>query len=108
MRHVNSGQHLIVMKEKAEGKNIISLSGINDLEQTAARLSLEINDAKGRTVYRKSMDTNWKQGISQLFKQDLITKSWNGTYTIQARLLANDHKLLTENTYSIDIFKEKD
>lgn len=94
-----------VYAERGAGLEIL---GINDLDATTARLMVEIMAENGKTVYRKELDRQWDHGVSSLFRTDLITRRWKGSYTVKARALATDGRILTENTIDFDVFRERD
>jgi len=86
----------------------LEIIGINDLEMIAAELVVEIVNKKGKSVYQKILRTDWKQGVSSLFKKEISTKSWKGNYSIRVRVIADDGSNITENSYAFDVFKNRD
>ncbi|MCP3928772.1 MAG: hypothetical protein GY705_06690 [Bacteroidetes bacterium] len=94
-----------VYAEKGANLEII---GINELEKTNANLVIEIVDKKGKSVYKKTLMANWKQGISSLFQSGLSTKRWKGNYELKVRMKAADGSTITENSYAFDVFTSKD
>ena len=91
----------------AQGANL-EITGINDLEQSEAKLVIEIVNSKGKVVFKEKMEKNWAAGVSTLFKTDLVTKKWKGNYTVKVRITGNDQSLLTENSYDFDVFRAKE
>ena len=94
-----------IYAEKGANLEII---GINDLENTKANLVLEIRDDEGRSVFRKRLRNDWQSGVSSIFKSDIETKKWQGTYIVKVQMISETDSILTENSYPFDVFKEKD
>ena len=86
----------------------LEILGINELEGVEGKLSIEIQSKKGRRVFRKVIDQNWEAGVSSLLRQQLNTEKWKGTYVISAKMLGTSGEVLAENSYEIDIFRERD
>jgi beta-galactosidase len=86
----------------------VEITGINDLDKIDANLLIDIVNSKGRSVYKKRLLKDWETGVSSLFQSDLATKKWKGSHTVKVRLTAKDGRILTENSYAFDVFREKD
>lgn len=104
-----------ILSIRAKGRNIyadrgasLEILGVNELEKVNGTLNIEIISAKGRRVYRKKIDTEWKSGVSLLLEEKLQTAKWKGNYTVIAKMLDSDGKTLTENNSNIDVFPSKD
>ena len=86
----------------------LEVTGINDLDKTAADMIIEISNSKGRTVFQKELTKEWKHGVSTLFQVNLATKNWKGNYSVKVSMMSSDGTILTENSYPFDVFREKD
>jgi len=90
----------------SKGSNL-EIIGINEWEDIAAELYIEIVSAKGKRVFSKSLKKEWGSGVSHLLKEKLKTDKWKGFYTIKAIVLGKDKKILAENNYGIDVFQQR-
>lgn len=86
----------------------LTLTGINDLSSIGANLQVKITNKKGKTVFKKSITTDWESGVSELFQTSLTTKKWKGTYTVSVEVIDQNDTILTENKYPFDVFRERD
>ena len=86
----------------------LAITGINDLENIDAIIQVKITNQKGKTVFEKSVSTDWQQGISSLFENALTTKKWKGSHTVSVEVIDQNGSILTKNTYPFDVFQEKD
>ncbi len=98
---------------RAEPRNVyaekgltVSITGINELEETASNLAIVITAANGEIVYTKETSTHWKSGVSSLFKNKLNTANWEGNYIVSAKITTTDGIILNENTTTFDVFNK--
>jgi hypothetical protein len=82
----------------------IEITGVNELDAIKGTLKIEIVSDDNRTVFTKKLNVNMPSGITQLFKEELDTKSLKGTYTLKAQITARDGSNITDNEYSFDVF----
>jgi hypothetical protein len=88
----------------AEKGTNIEITGVNELTAIKGTLKLEIVSNDGRSVFAKEADVNMASGISLLFSEKLNTKSLKGTYTLFAKITADDGSTIAENKYDFDVF----
>ncbi|NET35689.1 MAG: hypothetical protein F6K19_27300 [Cyanothece sp. SIO1E1] len=91
----------------AEKGGRFEIIGINDLESENVQIQLELVNSKGKVMFKSSNSTEWQTGVSTLFQDNLDTKSWNGNYRVKVRIISQEGKLLTTNSYSFDVFRTK-
>lgn len=88
----------------AEKGMTVEVIGINELDIEKAKLEIRILSFEGDVVYSKVIPFEWANKISTLFNEKIETASWNGTYTIKARVSGKNDSILTENTLDFDVF----
>jgi len=88
----------------AEKGTNIEITGVNELTGTKGTLKLEIVSNDGQSVFAKEADVKMVSSISQLFNEKLDTKSMKGTYTLFAKITADDSSIIAENKYDFDVF----
>jgi len=91
----------------AQGSEL-ELTGINEEGPLNAMLTLQVVSASGETVFRKEISVAWKNGVSQLFAEQLETQAWQGSYTVTASVRTGDGSLVTEDACAFDVFPERD
>ncbi len=82
----------------------ITTTGINDREDVAGKLSVEVITADGGGVLRFEEDASLAAGISRLSERRLDASKLAGAYTVRARLEDPDGKAIAENAVAIDVF----
>jgi len=88
----------------AEQGTKVEITGVNELNGIKGILKVEIVSDDGRTVFKKEADVNMATGIKKLFSEKFGTSSLKGTYTLNAKITAEDGSQITENEYSFDVF----
>lgn len=91
----------------AESGAELEVVGINDLDAVNARLVVEVVSENGKVVYRKNLEKGWASGISSMLAASLNTRSWQGDYTVRARVETTTGELLTENAYTFSVFRKR-
>jgi len=84
----------------------IEIAGVNDRDEIAGVLKVEIVSDDNGTVFAKKMDVTMASGITQLLKETLDTKTLEGTYTVSAQITADDGVPIAANEYSFDVFTD--
>ncbi|MEM7380824.1 MAG: hypothetical protein AAF361_06440 [Bacteroidota bacterium] len=84
----------------------MGITGINDEEEVKSNLKIEITDESGTRVFNKDLNTDWKSGVSRLFKQELKTRGWSGNYEVSAVVTSENGKVINENTAKFSVFNE--
>ena len=92
----------------AEQGTDMEIIGVNDLETIEAEISVEIINEKGKSVYRKRAQQEYVSGISSLLKSTLDTRKWKGEHILKVRLTDSNGRVLTENSYTFDVFQKRD
>lgn len=99
---------------RAEPRNVyaekglnLSVNGINEMADVSGNLKLEITSALGEVVYSKEKAAAWKSGVSNLFEAKVNTSNWEGNYSVTAKIIASDGKIINENFTEFDVFKTK-
>ncbi|HJN07737.1 MAG: glycoside hydrolase family 2 TIM barrel-domain containing protein [Pirellulaceae bacterium] len=82
----------------------ITITGINDLEDVAGKLSVEVISADGTSELLVEKDASLVSGISALFERKLDTEEMTGSYTVRTRLTDKDDSIVAQNTVAIDVF----
>mgnify|MGYP000666061921 CR=1 FL=1 len=85
----------------------LELIGINDLDDQAVQLQIEIRNEKDRIVYRKSTSIKWQAGVSSLHQETIGSKSWSGNYKVLVKVVSKEGQVIAENGYPFDVFKSK-
>jgi hypothetical protein len=91
----------------AEKGTKIEITGVNELDGFKGTLNVKIVSDNGKTVFTKEADVNMVSGIAQLFSKKLDTNSLKGTYSIRAKVIAEDGLKITENEFDFDVFTPK-
>ncbi|MDW3652548.1 MAG: glycoside hydrolase family 2 TIM barrel-domain containing protein [Bacteroidia bacterium] len=92
----------------AEKGSKIEIIGINEKNEIATDLCIEVLSEKGKKVYSQKLEKNWEEGVSTLFNHSLNSSRMKGSYQIKAKILDSDGNLLAENSTPIDVFRSKD
>ena len=82
----------------------VEITGVNELTGVRGTLLLNVLSKDGRRVFSKETPVNMAPGITSLFHEKLDTKSLKGTYTVSARITAEDGSTIVQNTYDFDVF----
>jgi hypothetical protein len=85
----------------------LEITGISELETEIANISIKIKGEKGKTVLSKSITTNFEQGITNLFLEELNTEELKGNYLVDVQVTNKAGKLLTSNSQPFDVFNAK-
>jgi hypothetical protein len=88
----------------AEQGTKIEITGVNEMDAIKGTLNIKIFSDDSRTVFTKQENANMATGINQLFSKHFDTKSLKGTYTLRAKINAEDGLKITENEYGFDVF----
>ena len=88
----------------AEQGTKIEITGVNELVGIKGTMKVKIVSDDGSIVFTKEADVNMATGIKQLFSEQLDTNSLKGTYTLRAKITAEDGLKITENEYDFDVF----
>lgn len=91
----------------AENGLTLNVNGINEMAPVNGNLKLEITSTSGEVVYSKEKDTEWKSGVSSLFVAEVNTSNWEGNYSVSAKIIASDGKIINENFTEFDVFNKK-
>ncbi|QBY04221.1 hypothetical protein E2K93_07395 [Thalassotalea sp. HSM 43] len=81
-----------------------TIKGVNELATQQAKLAVEIRDQQNQVVYQHSENVTYRKDVSDLFEYQLNSKELTGRYTIVAKMLTKDGKLITENQFDFDVF----
>ncbi len=85
----------------------LEITGISELETEAANISIQVKSEKGKTVFSKSLNPDFKYGISTFFADELETSSWKGNYTVVVEVKGKSGELITRNSQAFDVFTPK-
>jgi hypothetical protein len=88
----------------AERGTKIEIIGVNELDAIKGNLNVKVISDDGEIALTKDIRVNMASGINQLFSEPLDTKTLKGTYTVKAKVTADDASVITENEYSFDVF----
>jgi hypothetical protein len=91
----------------AENGLTLNVNGINEMAPVNGNLMLEITSTSGEVVYFIEKDTKWKSGVSSLFDAEINTSNWAGNYSVIAKIIASDGKIINENFTEFDVFNKK-
>ncbi|MCG8309050.1 MAG: hypothetical protein MI975_16780 [Cytophagales bacterium] len=86
----------------------VEITGINEQIPVASSLSIEILSEDGNVVLSKTVDRHWESGISKLLKFDLNTRSFDGTYSVKAKIESKNNRVLAENIFDFDVFTDRE
>lgn len=112
------------MTKEANGKQIVSIriiprniyakrgaklkiAGVNEVEEDDVSMSVIITSKKGKKVFSKFLKTKFRNGISNLFEDQLNTASMKGSYSVEVVLNDASGKKITSNTQTFDVFTKK-
>lgn len=85
----------------------LELIGINDLDNQAVQLQIEIRNEQNRLVYSERKAIEWQAGVSYLHQETIGAKSWGGNYKVLAKVMNKEGQIIAENNYPFDVFKSK-
>ena len=83
------------------------ITGINEVGPLNATLAVQVVSKDGEIVFGREIDTEWRNGVSRLLEHTLNTGGLRGSYTITARVSAEDGSVVTENACGFDVFAEE-
>jgi beta-galactosidase len=86
----------------------IDVTGINELDEVAGRLVLEIVGADGTSVLKSESRVTLLQGIASLHSDRLDAAQLSGAYEARVRLVNDDGAVVAENSVSFDVYGESD
>ncbi|MEM6803812.1 MAG: sugar-binding domain-containing protein [Bacteroidota bacterium] len=92
----------------AEKGTELLIMGMNDKQSLPVQLEIEILSKKGKKVWSKSKRLDWKSGVGELLKEKIDTDKWKGNYSIIAKIKDRKGDVLTENSYELDAFQQRD
>ena len=84
----------------------LEITGISELESEEVTFSIQVKSEKGKTVFSKKLRTNFENGISTLFNNELNTQKLKGSYTVHVEIIDESGKLITSNKQGFDVFSE--
>jgi hypothetical protein len=90
----------------AEKGMTLELIGINELDSEMSKVDIEIFSDNGEMVFRKSLETKWKSGISQIFEEKLKTGNWQGNYSVRVTIKSANNNVLTKNSFGFSVFQK--
>ena len=82
----------------------IEINGVNELDGIEGTLKVEIVSDDGQNVFTKAAAVNMVTGIKQIFSEQFDTSSLKGTYSLKAKIIAEDGLTIAENEYEFDVF----
>lgn len=85
----------------------LEITGISELETEAANISIKIKSEKGKTVFSKNLNTDFEQGISRLFTEELNTEKLKGNYSVNVNVTNKGGVVITSNSQPFDVFTDK-
>ena len=86
----------------------LELIGINELEVEAVSLKIEIVTENGDAVLNETIHADWKSGVSQMFKEKIMTNNWRGNYQVNVSVKGDKNSFITENSYGFSVFQNID
>jgi len=88
----------------AERGTKIEVTGVNEMDDVTGNLKVHVLASNGRIVFAKTVKTDMRSGISELFSERFDTKALKGTYKVKADVTADDGSSVAENEYGFDVF----
>jgi hypothetical protein len=85
----------------------ITITGINDLDDVAGKLAVDVVSDDGTSVFQTKKDTSLVSGIAPLLDEKLNTNGLAGRYTVRTRLTGRDGSVVAKNAVTIDVFAEE-
>jgi len=85
----------------------ITVTGINDLDEIAGTLSVEVVSANGAKVHEISKRAPLASGISSMLAEKLDAAKLSGSYKAHVRLTGDDGAVIAENTVDFDVYGHK-
>ena len=82
----------------------ITITGINDLDDVAGKLSVEVISADGTSELLAEKDVSLVSGVSSLLERKLDAGKMAGSCTVRTRLTGKDGLVVAQNTVTIDVF----
>ncbi len=92
----------------AEKGGKLEIIGINELETTPAKITLNLVNSEGNTISSQTFERNFSAGVSLLYDEKFDVASMQGNYTLNVALTDKNGKLLAYNEHSFDVFTQKD
>lgn len=113
MTKAASGEQIVAIRilprnVYAEKGARLEITGISELKtEEAANIAIEIKSARGKTVYKKILNKDFKYGVSQLFADELNTKDLKGNYAVEVKVNDKNGKRIAFNSQPFDVFTEE-
>lgn len=85
----------------------LEVHGVSEVANEPATVSIKILSQKGRTVFKKILKKDFKNGISKLFTTKLNTEKLKGNYTVHVEVKNKLGKIIAKNNQSFDVFATK-
>ena len=85
----------------------LEITGISELETEPANISIKVKSEKGKTVFSKTLTTDFEYGISNLFTDELDTEKLKGNFSVNVEVKNKAGKLITSNSQPFNVFAAK-
>jgi beta-galactosidase len=86
----------------------IVINGVNELKSINGTILVEIVSKKGEKVFVSEKNTEFANGISEMFSSQLETENLRGSYILNVYLKNQKGELIASNDCSFDVFSQKD
>lgn len=91
----------------AEKGATLEVHGVNELASEKATVTIRIKTKRGKQVYKKVLSKNFESGISALFRTQLNTAKFKGSYTVFIEVKNSKGKMIASNYQSFDVLNAK-
>ncbi len=88
----------------AEHGTKIEITGVNEMDSDQGNMKVEVASGDGGIVFTQRIETDLASGITQVFSEKFDTRAFKGTYTVTAKIIADDGSPIAGNAYSFDVF----
>ena len=85
----------------------ISIKGVNEKEAFVGHLVVQVKDHKGAVVFRDEKQVNLEARINDLYEHNLDTRALEGQYRVEARLVNDQDRPITQNDFPFHVFDKK-
>ncbi|GGZ87267.1 hypothetical protein GCM10007028_26780 [Algibacter mikhailovii] len=86
---------------------LVEVYGVSELASEDANILIKIISENGKEVFRKTIKNTFYNGISAIYKTQLNTEGFKGSYTVNVEVKNDIGKIVASNYQSFDVFSEQ-
>lgn len=90
----------------AQEGTTLEVHGVSELPDENVTISISVNSNSGKTVYSKTLNKSFKNGISNFLTTELNTSDYEGSYKVIVSVKNNSEVEIASNSQEFDVFKK--